>query len=63
MKDMGHKVNNISVTTRGGVPHAEFITIDKEKNRKRHIIHGNTQSVSNLGKVDDRDPDAMSSGI
>ena len=51
LKNMGHKIHNLSVTTRGGVPHAEFLSTDKNNNRIRHIVHGNSSTTANLGKV------------
>lgn len=63
MKNMGHKVRDLSVTSRGGIPHAEFVSIDKEGNRKKTIIHGNATTTANLGKVNPNDPDANNEGI
>lgn len=51
LKNIGHKIHNLSVTTRAGVPHAEFLSTDKNNNRVRHIIHGNSSTTANLGKV------------
>lgn len=63
LKQIGHKVRDVSVTSRGGIPHAEFITIDKDNNRKRHIIHGNSTTSASLGKVNQNDPDAKDEGV
>lgn len=63
LKSMGHKVHNVSVTSRGGIPHAEFISTDKDNNKKRHVIHGNSSTVSNLGKIQANDPDSRDEGI
>ena len=51
LKNIGHKIHNLSVTTRGGVPHAEFLSTDKNNNRVRHIVHGNSTTTANLGKA------------
>lgn len=63
LKSMGHKVHSVAVTSRNGVPHAEFTVVDKEHNRKRHIVHGNTTTVASLGKVREGDQDANDNGI
>lgn len=63
MKSMGHKVHNVAVSSKNGVPHAEFTVTDKDHNRKRHIIHGNSSSVANLGKVRENDIDARDTGV
>jgi hypothetical protein len=60
---MGHKVHSVSVTSRGGIPHSEFISTDKEGNRKRHVIHGNSTTTANLGKVAANDPDSKDEGV
>jgi len=49
VRQQGHTINDVSITSKGGVPHAEFTTTDRDNIIRKHIIHGNSHKVVNQG--------------
>lgn len=62
-KASGGKVHAVSVSSRNGVPYAEFTVTAKDGSKKRHILHNNQSTTQNLGKVSKNDPEERDEGV
>lgn len=48
-RKQGHSIRDVSITSKGGIPHAEFSAVDKEGILRRHVVHGNSSRIENRG--------------